>query len=32
MGVAGRGIVEEKYSLEMVAPKLISILKEAAEA
>lgn len=32
MGVAGRGIVEEKYSLEMVAPKLVSILKEAAEA
>ena len=32
MGVAGRGIVEEKYSLEKVAPKLVSILKEAAEA
>ena len=32
MGVAGRGIVEGKYSLEMVAPKLVSILKEAAEA
>jgi glycosyltransferase involved in cell wall biosynthesis len=32
MGIAGRRIVEEKYSLEMVAPKLISIFKEAVEA
>ena len=32
MGVAGRGIVEGKYSLEMVAPKLVSILKEAVKA
>jgi hypothetical protein len=32
MGVAGRGKKKEKYSLEIVAPKLVSILKEAAEA
>ena len=32
MGTRGRKKVEEKYSLEVVAPKLVSILKEAAEA
>jgi len=32
MGVAGRRIVEKKYSLEIVSPKLVSILKEAVKA
>jgi glycosyltransferase involved in cell wall biosynthesis len=32
MGLAGRRIVEKKYSLEIVSPKLVSILKEAVKA
>jgi glycosyltransferase involved in cell wall biosynthesis len=31
MGASGREKIEKKYSLEVVAPKLVSILKKAAE-
>jgi len=32
MGARGRKKVEEKYSLDVIAPRLIAILEEAAQA
>jgi len=31
MGIKGRGTVEQDYSLEVNAPRLLSVMKEVAE-